>query len=51
MKYFHYFQFSYGPLIWMTNSRGLNNKTNHVQEKALHIALERLLNIVRGVIS
>ena len=37
MKSFIISQFSYCPLIWMTHSRGLNNKISHIHEKALRI--------------
>ena len=37
MKSFIISQFSYCPLIWMTHSRGLNNKINHIHERALRI--------------
>ena len=30
-------QFSYSPLIWMLNSRSLNNKINRLHERALKI--------------
>ena len=30
-------QFGYCPLIWMLQSRGLNNKINHIHERALRI--------------
>ena len=30
-------QFSYCPLIWMIHNRGLNNKINHIHERALRI--------------
>ena len=35
MKSFIISQFSYCPLIWMTHSRGLNNKINHIHDRAL----------------
>ena len=31
-------QFNYCPLVWMASERGLNNKINHLHEKALRIA-------------
>ena len=37
MKSFNIPQSSYCPLIWMTHSRGLNNKINHIHERALCI--------------
>ena len=36
-------QFSYCPLIWMTNSKGLNNKIDHIHERALLIAYKDFL--------
>ena len=30
-------QFRYCPLIWMFHRRGLNNKINHIHERALRI--------------
>ena len=38
MKAFILSQFSYCPLLWMLSERGLNNKINHLHEKALRIA-------------
>ena len=35
MKAFIESQFNYCPLIWMLHSRALNNKINHIREKAL----------------
>ena len=37
MKSFIISQFNYCPLIWMIHNRGLNNKINHIHEKALRI--------------
>ena len=37
MKAFVESQFGYHPLIWMFRSRGLNNKTNRIHERALRI--------------
>ena len=37
MKSFIISQFSYCPLIWMMHNRGLNNKINHIHERALRI--------------
>ena len=37
MKLFINSQFSCYSLIWMTYSRGLNNKINHIYERALRI--------------
>ena len=36
-------QFSYCPLIWMAHSRGLNNKINHIHERALRIVYKDFL--------
>ena len=30
-------QFRYCPFIWMTHSRGINNKINHIHETAQRI--------------
>ena len=35
MKVFIESQFNYCPLIWMLRSRALNNKINHIHERAL----------------
>ena len=35
MKAFIESQFNYCPLIWMFHSRTLNNKINHIHERAL----------------
>ena len=37
MKAFINSQFGYCPLVWMCHSRGLNNRINKIQEKALRI--------------
>ena len=37
MKAFVESQFSYCPLIWMFQSRGLNSKINRIHERALRI--------------
>ena len=37
MKSFIESQFGYCPLIWMSHSRGLNNKVNRIHERALRI--------------
>ena len=31
-------RFSYGPLVWMSYSRTMNNRINKIHEKALSIA-------------
>ena len=38
MKAFILSQFSYCPLLWMLSERGLNNKIDHLHEKAIRIA-------------
>ena len=38
MKSFILSQFNCCPLVWMLGERGLNNKINHLHEKALRIA-------------
>ena len=38
MKAFVLSQFNYCPLIWMFHSRELNNRINHIHERALRIA-------------
>ena len=37
MKSFIESQFGYCPLIWLFHCRGLNDKTNHIHERALRI--------------
>ena len=37
MKPFFESQFGYCPIIWMFCSRGVNNKINHLHERALTI--------------
>ena len=37
MKSFIISPFDYCPLIWMIHNRGLNNKINHIHERALRI--------------
>ena len=37
MKAFINSQFGYCPLVWMCHSRGLNNRINNIQERALRI--------------
>ena len=38
MKSFIISQFNYCPLIWTMHNKGLNNKINHIHERALRIA-------------
>ena len=40
MKSFIISQFNYCPLIWMMHNRGLNNKINHIHERALRIVYD-----------
>ena len=37
MKAFIESQFSYCPLVWMFHSRALNNRINHLHERALRL--------------
>ena len=37
MIFFIISQFNYCPLIWMIHNSGLNNKINHIKERALRI--------------
>ena len=55
MKSFIISQFSYCPLIWMTHSRRIKNKINHIHERAMSIvykdlstSFERLFVTVRN---
>ena len=38
MKSFLVSQFNYCSLIWLIHNRGLNNKINHIHERALRLA-------------
>ena len=56
MKSFIISHFNYCPLIWIIHNRGLNNKINHIQERALGIvhdeyssSFEDLLNKDKSV--
>ena len=40
MKSFISSQFNYCPIVWMCFSRGLNNKINHIHERALCIVYQ-----------
>ena len=40
MKSFIISQFNHCPLIWMMHNRGLNNKINHIHERALRIVYD-----------
>ena len=56
MKSFIISRFNYCPLIWMIQNRGLNNKINHIHERALRVvyddysfSFEDLLNIDKSL--
>ena len=51
MKSFIIFQFSYCPLICMTHSRGFNNKTNHIHERALRIVYKDFSTPFEGLLA
>ena len=40
MKLFITSQFNYCPIVWMCHSRSLNNKVNHIHERALRIVYQ-----------
>ena len=40
MRSFIISQFNYCPLIWMIENRGLNDKINRIQERALRIVYD-----------
>ena len=40
MKSYIISQFNYCPLIWMLHNRALNNKINHIHERALRIVYD-----------
>ena len=40
MKSFINSQFNYCPIFWMCHSRSLNNKVNHIHERALRIVYQ-----------
>ena len=40
MRSFIISQFNYRPLIWMIENRGLNDKINHIHERALRIVYD-----------
>ena len=42
MKSFITLQFHYCPIVWMCHSRRLNNKVNHIHERALRIVYQNL---------
>lgn len=37
MKAYFKSQLNYGPLVWMNNSRPLNNRINNLQKRALRL--------------
>ena len=43
-------QFSIFSLIWMTYSRGLNNKINHINKRALHIIYKDFLMLFKELL-
>ena len=51
MKSFIISQFSYCPLIWMTHNRGLNNKINHIHERALRIVYKEFSKSFEGLLA
>ena len=51
MKSFIISQFSYCPLIWMTYSRWLNNKINHIYERALRIVYKDFSTFFEGLLA
>ena len=40
MKSFITSQFNYCPIIWMCHSRSLNNKVNHIHERAIRVVYQ-----------
>ena len=50
MKIFIESQFNYCPLIWMFHSRTINNKINHLHEKALRIVYSDFKSSFEGVL-
>ena len=44
LKAFTESQFEYCPLVWMFHSRGINNKTNRIHERALRITYSHHLS-------
>ena len=40
MKSFITSHFNYCPIVWMCHSRSLNNKVNHIHERALRIVYQ-----------
>ena len=51
MRSFIISQFSCCPLIWMTQSRGINNKINHVHERALRIVYKNFSTPFKGLLA
>ena len=51
MKSFIIPQFNYCPLIWMTHSKGHNNKINHIHERALRIVYKDFSTPFEGLLA
>ena len=51
MESFIISQFSYFPLIWMTHRMGLNNKFNHIHERALRIVYKDFSTSFEGLLA
>ena len=51
MKSFIISQFSYRPLIWMTHSRRLKNRINHVHERTLCIVYKDFPTSFEGILA
>ena len=45
MKVFIESQFNYCPLIWMLHCRALNNKINHIHERALRVVHSTIIRL------
>ena len=50
MKTFIESQFSYCPLVWMFCSRSMNNKINHIHERALRIVYQDYSTTFEGLL-
>ena len=51
IKSFIISQFNYCPLIWMIHNRGLNNKINHMQQRALRIVYNDCSSSFEGLLN
>ena len=51
IKSFIISQFNYCPLIWIIHNRGLNNKINHMQQRALHIVYNDCRSSFEGLLN